>query len=63
MSLKAFGKGFFGAAGPSFVRGMQQEQGRIDVRRQEDRQDAETKRREEREDLLLEDTRGLTRCL
>jgi hypothetical protein len=58
MSLKAFGKGFFGAAGPSFVRGMQQEQGRIDVRRQEDRQDAETKRREEREDLLLEDTRG-----
>ena len=58
MSLKAFGKGFFGAAGPSFVRGMQQEQGRIDVRRQEDRQDAETKRREEREDLLLVDTRG-----
>ena len=52
MSLRAFGKGFFGAAGPSFVRGMEKQQGRIETRRQEERQDIETKRREGREDEI-----------
>ena len=52
MSLRAFGKGFFNAAGPSFVHGMQQQQGRIETRRQEGRQDAETKRKEGREDEI-----------
>ena len=58
MSLRAFGKGFFGAAGPSFVHGMQQQQGRIETKRQEKRQDEETKRKEGREDRLLEKTRA-----
>ena len=58
MSLRGFGKGFFGAAGPSFVRGMEKQQGRIETRRQEERQDVETKRKEGREDLLLKETRG-----
>ena len=58
MSLRGFGKGFFSAAGPSFVRGMEKQQGRIETRRQEERQDVETKRKEGRQDLLLKETRG-----
>jgi hypothetical protein len=58
MSLRAFGKGFFNAAGPSFVHGMQQQQGRIETRRQEGRQDEIRKKGEERQDRLLEETRG-----
>ena len=57
MSLRAFGKGFFGAAAPSFMRGFEQQQGRIETRRQEDRQDKIRKEGYQRDDKLLAESR------